>query len=48
MYTLFFNLLRDIQHNTQVAWAHSQINSASFMGWQSHVPAVNVPQIAGC
>ena len=46
MYTLFFNLLRDMQHDAMVAWSYGQIDSASFMSWQP--VSQSFPSIAGC
>ncbi|VWD49559.1 hypothetical protein BLA17378_08616 [Burkholderia aenigmatica] len=49
MYTMFLNMLRDMQHDAMVAWSYQRIDSASFMSWQ---PPVNVqqslPNISGC
>lgn len=46
MYAMFFNLLRDMQHNAMVSWSYQQIDSRTFMQWQ---PAgQGFPNIAGC
>jgi len=49
MYTMFLNMLRDMQHDAMVAWSYQRIDSASFIGWTPDAGTmVGVPQIAGC
>ncbi|WP_155754008.1 hypothetical protein [Burkholderia vietnamiensis] len=48
MYTLFFNLLRDVQHNAMVAWSYQQIDSATFMQWQPANVQGGIPNFVGC
>ena len=49
MYTLYLNLLRDMQHDAMVAWSYRQINATSFLSWREKSGTmVGVPQISGC
>ena len=49
MYTMFLNMLRDMQHDAMVAWSYQQIDSTSFMSWQPPANAQqSFPSITGC
>lgn len=49
MYTLYLNLLRDMQHDAMVAWSYRQIDETSFMQWQPAAhPQQALPNLAGC
>jgi len=49
MYTMFLNMLRDMQRDAMVAWSYQQIDSTSFMSWQPPANAQqSFPKIAGC
>lgn len=49
MYTMFLNMLLDMQHDAMVVWSYQRIDSTSFMLWQPPANAQqSFPSITGC